>query len=157
MSRLISHTLGLLVLISLLAGCDDMAPRKGWGIADIPADIPLERRERPAAAEPGRAQPARIQDQAEPEDAAEDDRQDCSRPTRRGGFQRESGDSLPSQTERWGDDREMPSGNMPSETERWGNNREMPGDNMPSRSFPAFEREPLPGESTGSDSGNTCE
>ena len=152
--RPIWNILGIVVLVSLLAGCDDMAPRKGWGIADIPADIPFERQERPEADgnEPAHAQPARIQDHPEQEDEPQHNTPNRSRPARRGLFQLEAGDSLPSQTERWGDDREMPSDSMPSETERWGEDREMPSDNMPSDSFPAFEREPLPSESAGNHS-----
>lgn len=152
--------LHVVVLLAWTAGCDNVAaPQRGWGIGDIPADIPFERTKRPVedADEVALGEPNEVRDD---EDRDHEQVRGRNRRLHRsdGVFQNddplpsESGDwgenrEMPSQTERWGRDREMPSDSMPSRTERWGDDREMPSDDMPSRTFPSFRRDPLPNES----------
>lgn len=40
---------------------------------------------------------------------------------------------LPDRSEKWGQDRSMPSDSMPSRTEKWGKERSKPSDSMPSK------------------------
>lgn len=58
------------------------------------------------------------------------------------------GNSMPSQTEKWGKDRTMPSDSMPSRTAKWGKDKAKGSDTLPSRTKDSSKDRGLPSDST---------